>query len=87
MHQLGIMIQTLLDGLPKISEALVKALVEKPVIALILFTMMAMVVLPYVCKYVMRKCFPEEYLEEESVVDDLSVPEDDYEGMTSESDI
>jgi len=74
MHQFSKTIQIMMDGLPTIAESLVKALVESPLIALFVFAMMAIVVLPFICRYVMRKCFPEDYIVDEghSIHDDES---------------
>ena len=73
MHQFSKTIQIMMDGLPTIAESLVKALVESPLIALFVFTMLAVIVLPFICKYVMRKCFPEDYIiDEGSIHDDVT---------------
>lgn len=82
MHQFSKTIQIMMDGLPTIAESLVKALVASPLIALLVFAMMAIVVLPFICRYVMRKCFPEDY-----IIDEGSQIHDDESFIESEGDV
>lgn len=82
MHQLGQAIQIVMDGLPRIAEAIVEYTIKEPNMFIIGVFMIIAISIPYIYDYYYGTREEEAYTEAGSGYDD---PE--YDGLETESEV